>query len=296
MIIPPFAGVTLIEYRDHLELTPYQWIREFIGLGRFKADEVGPQPAEQSYPLFNAVMGTEEIWVVVHWQRSEDGTEEVLNAIYLDPEATEAAARKEYDGMVEFANLNKGELEALSNFFEASEEDLAYVEGRFPGVSRGPPDSGSIDDRDVYQARLKVLAGLQPKTVALIQKAELSEDPQERERIEREAVHAYFAEMAPLWTEDLVLEWQRKNPVGTEWLCEFGRVLQEPERRLDPINEELALNWLRRKYNLLTAEELSDAILIATGQRVMPGTLKKRRERLGLTTKRLPGPRPRSEQ
>jgi len=39
----------------------------------------------------------------------------------------------------------------------------------------------------------------------------------------------------------------------------------------------------------LTQNELSDAILVMTGQRLMPGTLKKRRERLGLTTKRKPG-------
>jgi hypothetical protein len=77
--------------------------------------------------------------------------------------------------------------------------------------------------------------------------------------------------------------------VGTAWLCEFSTVFQEAPRDLDPINQELALNWLRRKYNLLTAEELSDAILVATLQRLTPGALKKRRERLGLTTRRKPG-------
>ena len=92
------------------------------------------------------------------------------------------------------------------------------------------------------------------------------------------------------------MAWQRSNPVGTEWMREFGRVLEEPERRIDEINYELAFNWLRLKYNLLTAEELSDAIRERTGQRLMPGTLKKRRERLGLTTDRKPGPRPNPEQ
>jgi hypothetical protein len=37
-------------------------------------------------------------------------------------------------------------------------------------------------------------------------------------------------------SEDEVLAWQRSNPVGTEWLCEFGRVFEEPERRIDSIN------------------------------------------------------------
>jgi hypothetical protein len=71
---------------------------------------------------------------------------------------------------------------------------------------------------------------------------------------------------------------------------------QEPGKALDPINHELALNWIRRGYNLLTEEELSDAILVMTGQRLTPGAIKKRRERLGLTTKRLPGPRGNPEQ
>ena len=86
------------------------------------------------------------------------------------------------------------------------------------------------------------------------------------------------------------------SSIGTSWMCEFARVIQEPKREVDDINYELAFNWLRRKYNLLTAEELSDSILVATLQRLMPGALKKRRERLGLTTKRQPGPRPNSEE
>ena len=52
MIIPPFAGVTLVEYRDRIELTPVYWVREFVGLGRFKANRVGPQPGEDMYPFF----------------------------------------------------------------------------------------------------------------------------------------------------------------------------------------------------------------------------------------------------
>jgi len=289
MIIPPFAGVTLVEYRDRIELTPIYWYREFVGLGRFKANEIGPQPGDDMHPFFNAMMGDKEIWVVASWRRYEDGREEALNIQYLDSEATEIEARKAFDGMVDFLNMSKEELEALSQCFQATEEDLAYIENRFPDVKPGSPDPKSTDEYDLYQARLKVLAGMQPKTVELLKQADATKDPQKREKLEHEAVEAYFAEMAHYWTEDLVKEWQRSNPVGTEWMCEFARVWQEPKREIDPINHELVLNWLRKKYNLLTQNELSDAILVMTGQRLMPGTLKKRRERLGLTTKRKPG-------
>ena len=176
--------------------------------------------------------------------------------------------------------MSKKDLIALSQLFAASEDDLAYIENRFPNVKYGPPDSKSIKDNDLYQARLRVFAGMQPKTVELINRADEAEDPNDREKFEREAIQAYFAEMAHQWTEDDVLAWQRSNPVGTEWMCEFAQVFKEPAKEIDPINYEIALNWLRKKYNLLTAEELSDAILVRTGQRIMPGTLKKRRERL----------------
>jgi hypothetical protein len=298
MIIPPYTGVWLVEFQDRIELVPV-WYRDIVGLGRFKANQVGFQPGEAMYPMYNAIMGNKEIWVVVHWQRYEDGREEPDEIFYLEPNATEADARKKFDEMVNFVNMSKAELRKLASMFEASKDDLAYIESRPDGIpitySR-PDRKSSIEEQDLYQARLKVLAGLQPKTVTLMEKAYTTEEPREREKIEHEAVEAYFAEMAHYWTEDLVKEWQRSNPIGTEWMCEFARVWQEPKREIDPINHELVLNWLRRKYNLLTAEELSDAILVMTGQRVMPGTLKKRRERLGLTTKRPPGPRPNPEQ
>lgn len=293
MIVPPFAGVRLVEYRDRFELEPYYWIREFVGLGRCKASDIEPPSSPFSRAVFQAMAADgEELWVIARWHRYEDGREEAINLNYLDSQTTEARAREEFERMGRFANLTKEELVDLTKLFRATEDDLAYIENRFPDIKAGPPDKKSLDDYDVYQARLKVLAGMQPKTVALIHRAEQIEDEAERAKVEREMVDAFFADMAHYWTEDMVKEWQRSNPVGTEWLCEFARVMQEPEKDLDPINYELARNWLVRKYNLMTAEELSDAILVATGQRVAPGTLKKRRERLGLTTKRRPGPLP----
>jgi hypothetical protein len=176
---------------------------------------------------------------------------------------------------------------------EEQDANAAYIERRYPNYQH-PPDPSKTDEYDVYQARLKVLAGLTPKTIELMKKTNATADLVERRKIEHEAVQSYFAELTHEWTEDEVLAWQRSNPVGTEWLREFASVFQEPKREIDPINHELAFNWLRRKYNLLTEEELSDSVLMATLQRLTPGALKNRRERLGLTSKRPPGPRPNS--
>lgn len=291
-LFPPFAGVSLVEYRDRIELTPYYWIREFVGLGRIKASEVGPHPEEEMRPFFDAMMGDGEIWVIARWRRFDDGTEEAININYLDGQATEDEARNSFQQMVEFADLTKEELQDLASCFKASEEDLAYIEDRFPDVKSEAPDPKVREEFEVYQARLKVLAGMQPKTAELVYRADTAENAEERERLQKEAVQAFFAEMAHKWTEHLVLEWQRNNPIGSKWMVELARILEEPEKDIEPINHELAFNWLRLKYNLLTENELSDAILVRTGQRLMPGTLKKRRERLGLTTKRRSGPPP----
>lgn len=292
MIVPPVKYVRLIATRDHLELAAVYAYREIVGLGRIPANKLPPRPDAGMFSWFFELIANTQIWVVVVWRRYEDGQEETRTVEYFDPETSEAEARGALDARSNWLNRSKLDLLGLCECFEAKEDDLAYIANRFPDIPDGPPDPKSIDEYDLYQARLKVLAGLQPRTVALMEQAFATEDPRKREKIEKEAVQAYFAELAHYWTEDLVLQWQRSNPVGTEWLCEFARTFQEPKRELDPVNHELALNWLRRKYQLLSAEELSDAILIATGQRLTPTAIKKRRERLGLTTKRPPGPPP----
>jgi hypothetical protein len=72
-------------------------------------------------------------------------------------------------------------------------------------------------------------------------------------------------------------------------MCEFGEVMGKPRRQLDPVNHELALNWLREKYNELSAKALSHSIFKRILIWLTPGAVKKRRERLGLTTKCNPG-------
>jgi len=290
-VVPPFAGVELVHRRERFELRPYAWVRNFTGMGKYKADQVGPEKGETLYPLFNDIFGGQDIWVIATWRRYEDGTDEAINLQYLDPATTEAEVRRIFDQTGRFLEQSREDLVAISSCFKATEDDLAFLES-YP---RNDTSRGTIEEQDLYNARLKVLAGMMPKTVSLIHQANETTDPTTKAAIERKAVQAYASELAHAWTDDQLKEWQRNNPLETEWLCHFTDVLREPERTIDPINQELALNWLQRGYNSLTAEELSDAILITTGQRMMPSALKKRRERLGLTTRRPTGPRPNEE-
>lgn len=179
----------------------------------------------------------------------------------------------------------------LGQCFAATEDDYAYIESRYPNF-QSSADPSAVDEYNVYQARLKVLAGIQPKTVALIHQAEETKDEVQRKKLECEAVKAFFAEVATYWTEDMIEAWLRTNYPGSKWLRVFAKMIEKPECELDPIEHELALNWLRRGYNLMTENELSAAILKATGQHVKPNTVKKKRANLGLPTKRPFGPDP----
>jgi hypothetical protein len=288
--IPPFAGVRLIECRDRITLTPVPSFREFFAYGKAKAAEAVIELEDgTTEPFWDNCAPDEEVWAVVQWVRFEDGHEEKGTREYFRSPHTEEDARKAMQQMSDFYSMSKERMVDLGRLVENSEDADLFMESRYPNYQSLPSDLKAIDEYDVYQARLKVLAGLHPKTVELMKRADATQDPHKRYKIEREMVQAYFAELAHYWTEEEVLAWQRSNPIGTEWMIEFARVFEEPKREIDPINHELAFNWLRRKYNLLTAEELSDSILIATLQRLTPEAIKKRRERLGLTTKRKPG-------
>ena len=230
----------------------------------------------------------------MQWYRYEDDHQEQGDICFMRPECTEEDVRKRMEQMEQFSSDTREDALALLQCYEAKEEDYAYVEDNFPNY-QSEPDPKATDEYDVYHARLKVMGELQPKTVELIKIANATKDPIKRQLVEREAVQSYFAELAHYFTEDEVLAWQRSNPVGTGWMCEFGEVMREPRRTIDPVNHELALNWLRQKYNLLTERKLSVSIFKRILKWLTPAAIKKRRERLGLTSKRPPGPPPKSD-
>jgi hypothetical protein len=292
--IPPFSGVRLLECRDHIQLAVVPAVRAFYGYGKIKASEATIETEDgRSESFWNHLDPNEEVWTVVHWLRFEDGHEEKGDFCYLRLPATEEDARERMREMERFHSGTREEMVALTRCFEATEEDYQYLEDNYPNY-QAPPDPSATDEYDVYHARLKVLAGLQPITVELIKIANATKDPAKRQIVEREAVQSYFAELAHYWTEDEVLAWQRSNPVGTGWMCEFGSVMHEPRKSVDPVNHELALNWLRQNYNVMTAEALSLTIFQRIFRWLTPSAIKKRRERLGLTSKRKPGPPPKS--
>ena len=263
-----------------------------MGLGKIKAKDLDPQIDNGKHSLSTMLGSETELWVIVQWERFDDGSEKPINIQYLAG-ATKVEAHKALDRLRTFLAMTKQELEELGECFEVPEDDRDYIPERFPLIC---PDPKETETYDLYQARLKVLAGMHPKTVALIAQADDAGDVAHRIDFEFEAVSAYYAETAHYWKSDEVKAWQRNNPIATEWIKEFARVFQKPRKELDAVDHEIVLNWIRGGYNLLTAEELSEAVYKASGKYMTPEAIKKRRERLKLTTKRTPGPRSNSEQ
>jgi hypothetical protein len=294
--IPPYSGVRLIECRDHFQLVPVPEVRHMFGYGKMKASEVRVDPDDPNSEQFWDNCGPdEEVWVVMEWYEFEDGTQEPGNICHMRGEdVTEEKVKREMERMAEFCTMTREELLQMTHCFRATEDDYQYIDDRCPNYQT-EPDPNATDEYDVYHARLKVMSELQPKTVALIKIANATKDPVKRKFVEHEAVQSFFAELAHYFTEDEVLAWVRNNPVGTGWMCEFGEVMREPRRTISPVNHELALNWLREKYNLLTEAELSLSIFKRILIWLTPGAIKKRRERLGLTSKRKTGPPPKSD-
>lgn len=315
MLIPAFSGVRLFEYSGGLGLTPIGWFRDSAAYGKFKADKVGVgnEPDHAQYSKWKTMMGSNEIWVIVNWMVFDDDSETVEHAIYCGPETPQDDARKLFDALCNYLNsepADRGTKAGVSNLAErlrqAAPGTKLWVYRRdLDDLDDEPEDRRAIiqnysdqktpETKELYQARLRALAGVQPKTAALIWQADQALDEAQRRGLERDAVEAFFAELGTYWPNDVVKEWQRHNPVGVKWLEEFVKLLKAPERILDPVNHEIVLNWLRRGYNLMTEKELSDAILKSTGQYVKPNTVKKKRQGLGLTA-RPAGPRPNSEQ
>ena len=299
--IPPYSGVRLIECRDHFQLVPVPAVKVLYGYGKIAATEARVDPEDPtSEPIWDNLGPDAEVWIVMQWFHFENGDVQPGNFSYLRPECSEADVRKSMERMEGMDDITREQALAMLQCFESSDEDRDYVEDQFPNY-QSEPDPSKSDEYDVYHARLKVMSELQPKTVELLKIVNVTKDPAKRQFVEREAVQSYFAEIAHYLTEDEVLAWQRSNPVGTGWMCEFANVMNEPRRQLDPVNHELAFNWLRGKYNEMTAKELCDSVFgrvwkwLAPGFRMTADFIKKRREKLGLTTKRPPGPRPKSD-
>jgi hypothetical protein len=293
--IPPFSGVRLLECWDHFELVFVPELKILHGYGKIKASQATTDPEDRNAePIWDNLPPNAEVWCILRWYEFQDGHKDYIEHVFLRPECTEEHVKNRMEERKRFYDTTPEEARTILELYAAKKEDYDYVDATWPKY-QSEPDPKNTDEWDVYHARLKVLSELSPKTIELLKIANATKDPKGKNYVQREMVQSFFAELAHYLTEDEILAWQKNNPLGTGWMCEFAEVMRNPRRTISPVNYELALNWLQARYNEMTEKQLS----VSIWQRLMiwltPSAIKKRRERLGLTTKRRTGPPPKSE-
>ncbi len=295
--IPPFASVRLVECCDHFELVFVPEMEIKYGYGKIKASQASSDfndpNAEPMSSVWDDLPPDAEVWCVMRWYQFQDGHKEFTDYCYRRPDSTEDDFKKRLEEMRSFYDMTPEKARIMLKLYQSSPEDHDFVDRTWPKY-QSEPDPKKTDEHDVYKARLTVLSELSPKTIEMLKIVNAVKDPIKRKYVEREMVQSYFAELAHYFTEDEILGWQKNNPVGTGWMCEFAEVMRKPRRTISPVNYELALNWLLAKYNEMTEKELSISIFKRLWIWLTPSAIKKRRERLGLTSKRQSGPRPNS--
>lgn len=137
----------------------------------------------------------------------------------------------------------------------------------------------SDGDRKLHaEAMLNVLAHQYPRTVKALRSKFASKAALNR---------AYFADCAQILGKvPDEAEPEHAGAVG-EALVKFseGKI-----NRASPVDLEIVFGWFARGYCFLAEKDLAAAVNSKCGTALTPAAIKKRRERLGLSSKRGPGP------
>ena len=262
-------------------------------------------PQERRTPLEN-LFGGQETWQVQVWEYAEGYDSPTPTwVITLDPESTYKEA--EEDGKrVRTMYGDWQNVERLAQKFRSADPRVSLWPQKPPSaLAKENPQLAEEAQRryeihrEERSARFKVLSAILPKAVELAEQAEQTADSETKRELERESLEAYFAENAPGWSPIIFKAWQHLNPIALkwmQWLYVWNSRQMKRRKEINGIDYELAFNWRWNKYYSLTAEELRDEVFKATKQLLSADAIKKRRERLGLTTIRQPGPKPNPEQ
>lgn len=282
MKIPKIVGVELVEWKGGFGFTPIMApgtkTYRAVSLGRMK---VQTKLIGTDMPgIVKRVFGRTTCHVIVFWYGfgpDDDAADLIYDFhVVLTPETTEAEAWQQFCGDAEFW-LNEEKVSELEKLVDPSIKPMTF-----------PKDD--IEREDLYKARLKVLSPVSPRTVKIFEQSINVMDPAERDRLQWEAIQAYFADSAKNWSNKEFKNWQECNPIEKKWVPDTADSLNSPAKAVDPVDYELALNWVARRYNEMKPGELAEIIYKVTGERLTPVAIRKRHYRsLGLMTKRKAG-------
>jgi hypothetical protein len=139
------------------------------------------------------------------------------------------------------------------------------------------------DLNDHQHAIMTVLRKQYPKVFAIMEEIKGATGPAQK-ALREKAKDAYVLDVAA--NTGMVL----KPTADPKFIMALAGAMRKRNKPIDAIDYDLSLNWIPGRYCFMSAKELADHLNKTHGTAHSPGLIKKRRERLGLVTKRRTGP------
>lgn len=151
----------------------------------------------------------------------------------------------------------------------------------------------SSDEQDLIQARLKVMREQHPDTFKAMDTL-VEAQPGTRPAAMEALFRAYAVDKVRLHKPANLGDILPFNytPDDMSFILEIGKAYKAKSPR-DPVDVEIAARWFAAGYDKMSLAEYTDAINAKTGAKLKPDAMEKRRyTKLGLMTKKPPGPPP----
>jgi hypothetical protein len=151
----------------------------------------------------------------------------------------------------------------------------------------------SSDEQDLMQARLKVMREQHPDTFKAMDALEKAQ-PEDRPTAMEALFRAYTVDKVRLHKPAKLGDILPFNstPDDMSFILEIAKAHRAQSPR-DSVDVEIAARWFAAGYDKMSLAEYTDAINAKTGAKLKPDAMEKRRyAKLGLMTKKPPGPPP----
>lgn len=151
------------------------------------------------------------------------------------------------------------------------------------------------DEQDLAQARLKVMGEQYPDTFAAMD-ALAKAQPEARAEAVENLFRAYAVDLVRLHKPAILGEISpfKSLPTYMPFIVQLAKAYSAKSPH-DPVDAEIAARWFAAGYDKMSKEDYTQAINAKTGTNISPDAMEKRRyAKLGLMTKKDPGPRPKS--
>jgi hypothetical protein len=189
----------------------------------------------------------------------------------------------------------KTEAEAIELFKRMADEMREQGLKNKALLEAAEQNNASIEQNDLAQARLKVMREHYPKTFKAMD-ALAQTPPEAKPGAMEDLFRAYALDLVRLHKPANLGEISPFNslPGDTSFILDLAKA-HNAKSPFDAVNQEIAAQWLSAGYDKMNLAEYTRAINVKTDAKLTPDAMEKRRyTKLGLMTKKKPGPPPKS--